>query len=31
MWIIALLAFWFVIAEWRVLPEVISHTMAALP
>ena len=30
-WIVVLLALWFVIAEWRVLPEAISHAMAALP
>ena len=30
-WIVVLLALWFVIAEWRVLPEVISYAMAALP
>ena len=29
--IVVLLACWFVIAEWQVLPQVISHTMAALP
>jgi hypothetical protein len=28
--IAVLLACWFVIAEWDVLPEVISHTMAAV-
>lgn len=30
-WIALLLASWFVIAEWHVLPELINHTMAALP
>jgi hypothetical protein len=30
-WILVLLAGWFVIVEWHVLPAVISHTMAALP
>jgi hypothetical protein len=30
-WIVLLLAAWFVIAEWRMLPEVISKAMAALP
>lgn len=30
-WIVLLLACWFVIAEWQMLPEVISNTMAALP
>jgi hypothetical protein len=31
LWIVLLLAAWFVIAEWRMLPEVISKAMAALP
>jgi|ERR1700722_6641412 hypothetical protein len=30
-WIALLLACWFVIAEWQMLPEFINHTMAALP
>ena len=29
--IVFLLACWFVIAEWDVLPEVIRHAMAAVP
>jgi hypothetical protein len=30
-WIVVLLALWFVIAEWRGLPEIISYATAALP
>lgn len=30
-WIAVLLAFWFLIVEWKMLPELISATMAALP
>jgi hypothetical protein len=30
-WIVLLLAFWFLIAEWKMLPEVIGATLAALP
>jgi hypothetical protein len=30
-WIAALLACWFVIGEWKMLPEMVSATMAALP
>jgi len=30
-WIAVLLASWFVIAEWQMLPDVVSATMAGLP
>jgi len=30
-WIAALLACWVAIVEWKMLPDVISATMAALP
>jgi hypothetical protein len=30
-WIALLLACWFVIADWSVVPEVISNALAALP
>ena len=30
-WIAVLLALWFLIVEWKMLPELISATMAALP
>ncbi len=30
-WIAVLLGAWFVIGEWRVLPEMVNATMAALP
>ncbi len=30
-WIAVLLTFWFVVSEWRMLPEMVSATMAALP
>jgi hypothetical protein len=30
-WIAILLACWAVIAEWRMLPELVSAAMAALP
>jgi hypothetical protein len=30
-WIAVLLASWFVIAEWKMLPDVVSATMAGLP
>ncbi len=30
-WIAVLLASWFVIGEWKMLPDLISATMAALP
>jgi len=30
-WIAVLLAAWFLIVEWRMLPDLISATMAALP
>jgi hypothetical protein len=29
-WIVLLLACWFVLADWRVLPDAISNTMASL-
>jgi hypothetical protein len=31
MWIAVLLGCWFVIGEWKMLPEMVSATMAALP
>ena len=31
LWIALLLVSWFVIVEWRMLPDVVSATMAALP
>jgi hypothetical protein len=31
LWIVILLAGWFLITEWQELPELISNTMAALP
>ena len=31
MWVAVLLACWFVIGEWKMLPEMVSATMAALP
>jgi hypothetical protein len=31
LWIALLLASWFLIAEWRMLPELITKAMAALP
>ena len=30
-WIVVLLASWFVIVDWRMLPDLVSATMAALP
>jgi hypothetical protein len=30
-WILVLLAGWFIITEWRMVPELINSTMAALP
>ena len=30
-WIAILLAAWLAIAEWRLLPEMVNATMAALP
>jgi hypothetical protein len=30
-WIAVLLACWLVIVEWKMLPELVSATMAALP
>ncbi len=30
-WIAVLLASWFVIAEWQILPDVVSATLAGLP
>jgi hypothetical protein len=30
-WIVILLALWLVIANWRMLPDLITGTMAALP
>ena len=30
-WIAVLLACWFVIVEWKMLPDLVSATMAALP
>jgi hypothetical protein len=30
-WITILLAGWFIITEWHMLPELITSTMAALP
>jgi hypothetical protein len=30
-WIVALLASWLLIIEWRMLPELVSATMAAFP
>jgi len=30
-WIAALLTAWFLIVDWRMLPDLISSTMAALP
>ena len=30
-WIAVLLASWFVIVEWKMLPDMVSATMAALP
>jgi hypothetical protein len=31
LWIAVLLASWFVIAEWQMLPDIVSATMAGLP
>jgi hypothetical protein len=31
LWIAVLLGAWFVIVDWRMLPDLISATMAALP
>jgi hypothetical protein len=31
MWIVFLLASWLVIVDWRLLPDMVSATMAALP
>jgi hypothetical protein len=31
LWIVILLAGWFLITSWQELPELISNTMAALP
>jgi hypothetical protein len=30
-WIVILLALWLVIADWNMLPDLITGTMAALP
>ena len=30
-WIVVLLASWFVIVDWKMLPDLITTTMAALP
>ena len=30
-WIAVLLASWFVIVEWKMLPDMVSATMAGLP
>ena len=30
-WIVVLLAAWFVIVDWKVLPDLVNATMAALP
>ena len=30
-WIMILLGLWFVIGEWKMLPEMVTATMAALP
>ena len=31
LWIVVLLGAWFVIVDWKMLPDLISATMAALP
>jgi hypothetical protein len=31
LWIAILLAIWFLIGEWKMLPDIIGGTMAALP
>ena len=30
-WIVVLLGLWLVIADWKMLPDLITGTMAALP
>jgi hypothetical protein len=30
-WIVVLLASWFVIVDWKMLPDLVNATMAALP